>query len=1256
MRTSLRPLWVAFLLLATCVLSWATETENLGIRALPTPGKMTIDGHFADWDLSGGIYACGDAESQRDQFGAWFHLMYDADNLYLLTRWVDETPLNHWGSTRGDYGFAGDCLQFRIITNFQQGKERLSHWTCWRDRDGLDVVDSAYGKGFNEPGALKDAQTAGAVQEFSINADGKGYAQEIALPWTLLTKEEQVLKAGNSLVITLEPNFTVGQAGRMSIKDIFRPGIALDRVFTFMSYPCWGVATLIPTGKVAPQPERLADGREFPVTMEKGQPRIDWTGLIKQHELPGFKPIVFTMPEDGYISLNITDEQGTVVRHLLNCAFFTRGKHTVSWDGLTTPFARKPGKPVQAGNYRWEAIWHKGLGLRLRGFANNGGNAPWDADATSNWGGDHGNPIECATDGKKVYLGWTGAEAGKALVACNLNGDVQWKHTRGGIGAAQRITVDNGQVFVQSYGELYRVDAQRGSYTEWQGTGSASLSLAAIMPAAKELNGLTSKDGKLYVSFTKRNAIAVVNATTGKVEKTLEVPAPARLLYAGGRLLAVSGSNVVAVHPESGAVTKILTGLTAPTGLAVDGKGQLYVACNDADSQVKRFTADGTPAGAFGRKGGRPALGQWVADGMRHLQGITVDAEGKLWVAEGLETPKRFCVWDTTTGKLLKEFFGPSHYGASGGTINPLDPNIMVGGGCEWRIDPKTGRGICTGVFEERSAGFARFCRGTNGKLYLVNGDAFHEAPNYRIFERVAEGDYRLRAKILNTGTANTTRFWADANGDAQEQPEEVTLLPGGLNASGYCAWSHFAHTDLTFYGNLKESTRTRAVRIPVAGFTACNAPLYALEKVENIPGAGLPSLDEQYLCVWKENAIVGYRRADGKELWSYPNTFSGVHGSHLATGPEVGLLRGAFGVVGSATLPATGALWALNGNCGEWYLFSEKGFFVSQLFQGDQMRIKFPEKALPGAILDTLPCGMGGEDFGGSLTQGVDGKLYLQSGKTGLWNVEVVGTESIKAMRGKTIAFSDGDVKLAQTQREEQLQAVAGTKRLTAKKLTPTFTGNLEADFKGDLVTYDKQAVTRVRTALAWDDTTLYAGWEVQDDTPWVNGADAPEFLYARGDTVDLQLGTDPKAAKGRIEPAKGDLRLSIGNFQGKPVVVLYRPVADAKSPRIFSSGVVKEYKIDSVLILEAARVEVKIEKNRRYVVEAALPLAALGVTPADGLTLRGDVGVTHGDKTGTDTALRTWWNNQQTGLVNDEVFELKLEPKNWGELGFKQ
>jgi hypothetical protein len=109
----------------------ATETESLGIRVLPAQGAVKIDGQTDDWDLTGSIFICSDVENQRAQFSTWVSLMYDADNLYLLSRWNDETPLNNPGSVNGDAGFAGDALQFRTITHAGQSEnERTGHFTC----------------------------------------------------------------------------------------------------------------------------------------------------------------------------------------------------------------------------------------------------------------------------------------------------------------------------------------------------------------------------------------------------------------------------------------------------------------------------------------------------------------------------------------------------------------------------------------------------------------------------------------------------------------------------------------------------------------------------------------------------------------------------------------------------------------------------------------------------------------------------------------------------------------------------------------------------------------------------------------------------------------------------------------------------------------------------------------------------------------------------------------------------------------------
>ena len=138
------------------------------------------------------------------------------------------------------------------------------------------------------------------------------------------------------------------------------------------------------------------------------------------------------------------------------------------------------------------------------------------------------------------------------------------------------------------------------------------------------------------------------------------------------------------------------------------------------DNQVLVFSAEGKRLRDIGRPGGRTPLGPWMPDGMAHAAGIAVDAEEKLWVAEADPSPKRFSVWETGNGKLLNEFLGPPAYGALGGSINPLEPRVMVGQGCEWLLDATTGQATCLGVITREEMNNSRFGLGANRKLYLA--------------------------------------------------------------------------------------------------------------------------------------------------------------------------------------------------------------------------------------------------------------------------------------------------------------------------------------------------------------------------------------------------------------------------------------------------------------------------------------------------------------------------------------------------------
>ena len=1273
----------------------ATETENHALRILPAPGKVVVDGRFGDWDLSGGIFACGEVEHLRQKYAVWFHAMYDADNVYLLARWTDPTPLNN-PETFGGHGFNGDCLQVRFILFPDTPEKTVTWWTLWRDAKGVSVMDRASpgpGNGVPENALenLPHAEARGVQQAFAVNSDGTGYVQEVAIPWKLLSASGKTPPVGTRFKLTIEPNFTAGAFGRITIKDIFDEKVAApDRIFTFTAYQHWGWATLEARGKVDPQPVRLADDRTFAVTMKDGVPIVDWAGLIRRFEWPGFAAVTFEMPLAGYVSLNVLDKDGRVVRHLLNSDPREAGKHTVEWDGLTDATFRTPGQPAGAGDYTWQAIAHPGAKVIFRGYASCGGKAPWIGSPDHFWLGDHGVPSAVVADADRVYLACNGAEGGHHLVATDFQGNRLWSlQNTSGARDPEHIAVDGGTVYVlhpsgpeAAAGTvvLTRVDAQRGNYTPWRGRKDHLLTLGDIRaewPAGDRgpvsFEGIAARDGLVYLAADGR--FVALDGETGKVVRTWPLAHGGALDATGkNRVLAIlGGSEIVAIDPATGRRAAVVKDLRNARGLTTDKDGNLYVSVGEPDMQVIVFDAQGKETRRIGRPGGHARVGPWQPDGLFNPAGVAVDKLGQLWVMEAYAHPKRVSVWGLKDGSLVRDFFGPTHYGASGAAINPRDPNLMVGEACEWRLNPATGKSVCLGAFDTEYHDFATFREGPGGRLYLFTNQMRYGTGKVQVWERLGDARYALRAVLRNDREKTdkgpgVTDVWIDSNGDGQEQPDELQRQEGALYFSGSNSWSLNLGPDLALYG-LDWKDRRLKVLAP-EGFTTCGAPRYDLAHLRALPeamsagyernyGCAVPSADNKRILV---NLAVKdhpagfvwhcFDLASGKLLWTYPNPYFQVHGSHHAPAPEAGLFRGAYGPVGALSVAGAGDFWLINGNLGEWWALSADGFFLTRVFNGNVFEWQWPNAPVPGLDLTDLPAGSGGEDFGGSATQGKDGKVYIQAGKYGIWNTELVGLEKTVRLTGGKLTLRDEDVKKSLALREAALQKAAGARKLTAKRKTVAFTGNLGNDFGGcEIVEYQKAEEARIRTALAHDDTTLYVGWEVRDSTPWVNGAKDIAQMYAGGDTVDLQLGADPAADPKRDKAARGDLRLSIGNFQGKPTAVLYRFVSDEKKPRVFTSGVVQGYQVDWVDVLADAKVDVKLT-GQGYTIEAAVPLAALGVTLKPGLSLRGDVGATHGDPGGVRTRLRTYWANQQTGLVDDVVFELQITPRNWGEI----
>ena len=1197
---------------AAALAAGATETENVDFRIVRAPGAVAVDAEFADWNLAGSIFCCPDVESFRSSYGVWIAAMFDRDNLYFLFRWLDQTPMNNPGLAGSDYPWQGDCMQARLATSPQSRTVwndlrhntdtsrlpmKFAHFDLWRDRDGVAAAGATLAKDAQPKG---DDMVPRGVKEAFREVPG-GYVQEVAIPWSLICDGAYRPAAGDFLLLTFEPNYRTTGDQRLTTKDFFRKGVQPDRAMTFMRPDVWGRAECVDR-LGAPQPLRLADGRTLPVSMKDGVPEVDWRSLKVAAEKPGFLPIRFTLDEPGEVSVVVKNAAGEAVAWPLSAQPLPAGAHEFLWNGLSACFDSHVGEPVPAGRYTWEGIIRKPLHLELEGWAHGAGPNPYDV-AGGGWGGDHGDPCAVACDVERVYLGWERAEAGWAVVAADYDGNLLWHHKRGGFGTARALAADRaGHLYVYDAGQgniVYRLDAAKGAYDNFPGTPSAELPLAPL--GLGEARRMRFADGRLELVFEKEVAsIAVANLKDVKRRPAKPEDLAARAVAPDGTVYAATG---------------------APDHRILVSKG---------GREVRRI----------GRQGGRRLSGKWDPDGVYNVADLALDDAGFLWVAEKDSMPRRVSKWNAATGALADEFFGATVYGALGGAVCPSDPRIVVGQGCEWRLDGTSPRAKCVGtVARDAGWGCSRFGRGPKGEVYLaVAGWWMGGGGNgvVKIFQRLGEADWRLRATISQSGKG--FRAWADENDDATEQPNEVRDGSGLDLGSWITGWYMTMNPAMTWFSG-------RYV-IPVAGWTKCGAPIYDPAKVVRMSDeaakhaggmgatAGVVSEDGRFAIYnaqynTQHSASPCYEVATGRRVFAYPNCYVGVHGGHSAPSARRGLIRAAYDFIGTAKFPEPlGNVFAIGTDKGEWHLLNDKGLYVGRLFEPDPMRVEWPAEFRVGTRLDRTPPGQGSEDFGGSMTRADDGSLHVLFGKTAFIVAKVTGLKSAKALPGGAIDVRPADVATA--------QGFAAKLRSGALR-SPTCDFAPEED--------EAAAAAEPFTATArCEGGRVRFEFDVADRTPWVNGASAFRNLYAMGDTVDFQLAD-----------ANGDLRLSVGPLGGGAAAALYKQTSRGeKAPHTFYSGVYR----DGVTwdLVKEIPVEATVEKRADgyrivfSVAEKDLGLAA----PLAGRAAKGDFGVTFGDAAGKDTVLRAFRFDKAAGIVSDEVEELKIHPANWGDLQF--
>ncbi len=1053
----------------------------------------------------------------------------------------------------------------------------------------------------------------------------------------------------------------------------------------------------------------------------------------------GHPPIAvrFTLKEPGVVTLAIDDADGRRVRNLVGETPFPAGENTAWWDGLDDlgrdvqaaahGLYHIPAQFVKPGTYTVRGLTRKPIDLRFEFSIYNAGTPAWTTeDGTGGWTTNH-TPPRCvqfvpaaqAPGGTPlVFIGSYVSEGGHGLAWVDLDGRKQ-----GG-----RATVGGAWTGAQHLARDLGPDADPKAYV-YAGSGwEKELRLFALTRegdrqvvtfevAKKEesaLAGLAVHNGTMVCSLPALKRLLFIDVKAKQVLGAADLAETCGLAFdKDGRLLVVAGQQLrryALPRPLGGTITLpepqvLVAKLEDPQQVALDPAGTLYVSDRGSSHQVKDYTPEGKPLRAIG-VAGAPKAGPYDPRHMNNPAGMTVDGNGRLWVAEEDYQPKRVSVW-SPDGTLVKAFYGPSEYGG-GGTLDPLDKTRFYFHGMEFKLDWEKGTDRLTRVYFRPGPGdpfppdgfgcngLPEMPHAVKGRRYFSNwhnsnptnganiaciwidrggvavpAAAIGCAKDWKPLVEDAAFKARWPAGMDPKGDRwkNQALFaWSDANGDGRAQPDEVSLVPastGGVTVA----------PDLGVVVSRVDGKTTRYV----PSFPG-DAPRYDLGAGEvlarDVHGPTSSGGDQALASAdgwtvlslgvkpFAPQSLCGVYR--GEPRWSYPDPWPGLHASHEAPVPDhPGQIIGTTRLLGPLVTPKggdAGPLWAINGNMGCLYLFTADGLFVATLFQDVRVGRSWSMPAAPrGLLLNAVS--PHDENFWPTMTQTSDGQVYVVDGaRTSL--VRVDHLDSIRRLPDNALKLTEEDLARArawQLQREvaRQKAAGSGTLKVAIRAGAPAVDGALDdwkdadwaaVDRRGTAANFDSNSRPYdVAAAVCVSGDRRYAAWRTTEQDLLRNSGEMPTAPFKTGGCLDLMIGTEAGASAARSDPVPGDLRLLVTRVKEKTVALLYRArVPGTKDPVPFSSPW-RTITLDRVEDV-SARVALASAEGRY---EIAVPLAVLGLKPAAGMALKADIGVLRGD--GMQTTQRVYWSNKGTGITSDVPSEAMLTPNLWGTWVFE-
>ena len=925
----LLPALAAALVPATAAL--AADLAGSVLPALPLPeGKPpVIDGDLSDWDLSG-AESCWIADELADRQYATVYFMYDDDALYFA---ADMGLLDHdiTNDNRAqDRFWAGDCLQLRLCTDppipyplpdkhghppCYEGNDRVTGANFWRNTADGGAEDILY----IQPGAFFDLPCSQNPpgSAVAIVPRPRAFTLESRIPWGAVGVPDgrNPFRPGEEMAAVLDVKWHPGGDGRMAVL-MYRadPG-----AFAFLNLGTWGRLRFEAAGNL---PRRHATPAEV-AAAARAAGGADHSGETA---------VTFDLPEKAFVSVNIVDEAGGVIRELMGGEEHGAGPVTAWWDGRD---AR--GFPVEAGrDYRWAAYAHPGkLDVEFFGAVGTEGDPPYETrDGKGAWGGDHGPSFCCATDATGRYWVWRSNESGRGIVKTDFDGKVLWRtapFVLGGWGEYSAACAGGGKLYLVHETDfdkghaahLVRLDASTGLFELFpDGTGAVPIGLApagasdfpdGTVPLS--CVGMAVLEGTVYVSDFPGKRLLALDGATGARLRELPCPVSPRGLCPDGRgRILVAGlvpegdrGAIVALDPATGAAMTLVSApgvLRSPFGVAIDGDGNLHATDLGDSQQVKTFApVPDPPAGGdthalarvLGREGGRPPLGAYDPASFSEPRGIACGPDGVLLVAEA-SSPKVQTLLDAATGATLRKMFGFTSYSTSTipDTDDPLLQYYSLSGPASFaraRIPDGGGIGRPEASWDFPAAGLGAYgpvmttmempevVRMTNGvKLFAADGGNDRLPGRPRPILRVG-GDGSLapvacvRSQPREDGATDVRalELWSDADGDGAEQSDEVSRA-GEIAGRGFDWAVQTGSLHLEPDGTLYLVTMNNAiVAVPATGFHPSGAPAWDLAAARVAVPEVVEGVGPRLHSGWRAG-ILGVRLDAGGNLYAAVN------------------------------------------------------------------------------------------------------------------------------------------------------------------------------------------------------------------------------------------------------------------------------------------------------------------------------------------------------------------------------------------------